>query len=438
VFASQTGVLYGVMEQAIAEAWETARNQPPVEPGGGTVATSGGGWLYNAPQPLLGPPLLGPEGTVYLLDETQTMYVLSANGELQTTFVLPEPVYIAADTGFGGTRYMPWLPSIMEDGSVLVVAAGKVYALSPDGSLRWEFPVTETPYYYPTQDAARQQWYFIDRLGTLYAFSSAEGLLWVHDLEEGLKAAAPYPVFGTQGEIYYTITTGGSAKVEALNPDGSPLWRLELTTFSFYRPMEITRDSRWVFVDDDLIEVATGQLVGTDDLEFDITTFAVGYDGKKYLIAGSSIMEWEVSAGQLKILSQVPVAFPENFQRVITPRLSIAEDGTFWVRIFTSSGQLQTHLWANAKGELLSTLSLSLNVERILELDPQHGRLAFCGSNVEANRLECHGYDGKSNNPVWELNLEGLGVLEDYFYVDGRLYLQVDEDTVQVIVVDLP
>lgn len=149
-------------------------------------------------------------------------------------------------------------------------------------------------------------------------------------------------------------------------------------------------------------------------------------------------MEWEVSAGQLKILSQVPVAFPENFQRVITPRLSIAEDGTFWVRIFTSSGQLQTHLWANAKGELLSTLSLSLNVERILELDPQHGRLAFCGSNVEANRLECHGYDGKSNNPVWELNLEGLGVLEDYFYVDGRLYLQVDEDTVQVILVDLP
>ncbi|HNB53540.1 MAG TPA: PQQ-binding-like beta-propeller repeat protein, partial [Anaerolineales bacterium] len=87
-FASQKGILYGIMETSVVEAWEAAKNQPPAETGNGSVNT-GSGWRFTAPEPLLGGPLPGPDGFIALLGESQTLYILSPGGQLTASFPLP-------------------------------------------------------------------------------------------------------------------------------------------------------------------------------------------------------------------------------------------------------------------------------------------------------------------------------------------------------------
>ncbi|HNB53859.1 MAG TPA: PQQ-binding-like beta-propeller repeat protein, partial [Anaerolineales bacterium] len=379
----------------------------------------------------------GPDGFIALLGESQTLYILSPDGQLTASFPLPTPVYIFQGSGFEG-GYNPLYPTLMADGSVLVVSEGRAYALNSDGSPRWEFPIDQKIFSPPAFDPVTGQWYLIDRLGTLYAFTATDGLLWFHDLEEGLKAASPFPLIGPNGEIYYTITTGSRGKLEALQPDGTPIWRLELTTTSFYDPLDFTLDYQWLILDDNLIEVATGRLLNLDDLEFNVTTFAVGANGKNYLLAGSSIMEWVVVGDGIQILNQTPIALPENFQRVTTPQLRVSTEGIYWLQIFVSGGQLQNHLWANDKGEIVSNISIFINNERIIEVDGINGRMSACNFILESEQLECRGFDGKSNDPVWQINIEDFSVYREYFYLDGRLYVWVDEDTIQVIAFDLP
>jgi len=404
------------------------------------------GWIYDAPEPLMSEPIIGRDGTVLLLGESQTLYVLAPDGSLRAAFPLPTPLYVFQDSGSGGGDFL--LPAIMGDGSVLVVSDEKVYALDPDGNPelpfrpRWEFLMDRPPYSFPTEDTPRGLWFLIDDRGTLYAFSPTDGLRWTHDLAEGLRAASDWPVFGPNGEIYYTITNRTEGMIEALNPDGSPLWRVDLTTLSFYKPLDITPDGNWLMVDDNLIHTPSSRLLETDSLEFEVDEFAMGYDGKQYLMAGSSVMEWETSvdaeADGLRIVNQVAVAFPENRQRGAVPQLSVSKDGIYWIRLFAGFGRLQTNMWVNAEGEILGIVNVDTEEERIIEMDEENGRLTVCKSNPEVNWLECRGYDGRSSNPVWQVNIEGLGGLNNYFYEEGRLYVLVDEDTVQVIEVEFP
>jgi len=118
--------------------------------------------------------------------------------------------------------------------------------------------------------------------------------------------------------------------------------------------------------------------------------------------------------------------------------LSVSKDGLYWIRLFAGFGVLQINMWVNAEGEVLGLVEVNTDEERIIEMDDENGRLSVCMSNEEANRLECRGYDGHGNNPVWQVNIEGIGGLNNYFYVNGRLYVLVDEDTLQMIEVKLP
>ncbi|HLF90181.1 MAG TPA: PQQ-binding-like beta-propeller repeat protein, partial [Anaerolineales bacterium] len=439
VFASRKGVLYGVMEKSIAEAWEVSKSQPapPAETGGNGAISNGSGWVYKAPESLIGNPIVGQDEMVYLLGESQTMYVLSSDGGLRASFPLPTNVYVFQNTGFGGS-FAYLMPSVMEDGNALVVSDNRVYALNLDGSQRWEFPITRPPYSSPIPDDVRGVWFLIDNLGTLYAFSPTDGLLWTHDLAEGLKAASPWPVFGPNGEIYYTITNGTKGMIEALNPDGSPIQRIDLSTFSFFRPIEITPDGVWLVVDDNVVNTTSGRLVEADNLEFHIEEFAMGHDGRKYLVAGSSVIEWEVGANGLQIVNQVAVTFPENRQAGIPPSLSVSKDSVYWIRLFAAFGSRWINLWVNPQGEVLGLVNVDTNQELILNVDEETNSLSVCNPNRDENQLECRGYENGIGTPAWELTIEGLGRVSDLFYLNGRLYVQVDEDTVQVVEVALP
>jgi hypothetical protein len=123
---------------------------PGVDPVSGTiysdvwgdslVAISPGGselWRRNVGSDIDSTPIVGPDGTIYFgTDEAQSLYAL-------------EPVN-------GNDRNMNWpfltggdvdtIPTIAVDGTILVVSNdGNLYAVNPDGTEKWKFPIPVSP-----------------------------------------------------------------------------------------------------------------------------------------------------------------------------------------------------------------------------------------------------------------------------------------------------
>lgn len=70
-------------------------------------------------------PAIGPDGTVYTIDMNGNLYALSPDGALKW-------IFNATGTGFGNVTVGP-------DGSVYTGSTDAIFALAPDGSLKWKF-----------------------------------------------------------------------------------------------------------------------------------------------------------------------------------------------------------------------------------------------------------------------------------------------------------
>ena len=434
---AQSGNLYAVDPSHEPDAPSTEAFVLPTEPDGSDagITATGSGWIFNTPSDLLVSPIVHADGRVYLLTDESIFYVLSPAGTLEARIELPEPIYLLENRGFGGTFLsFPFPPFLTEEGHIVLAAETRIFALDLEGTIQWEIPLDKAPFAAPA--AGADLFYVIDELGSLYAFSAEEGLVWQHDLADGLKAASPQPVFGPQGEIFYTITNGTVGFIEALSPEGEPLWRAELSTFKFFRPLQITPDGSWLALDDNVINTSTGRLVEAGNVEFSIDQYAMGHDGKTYLLSGSTVMEWEVGANGLRILNQVTVAFPDQ-PRGIPPALSVSEDGIIWIRIFTTGGKT-THLWVNPAGEVLAILETFNRDDRLLQVGFSRTVIAMCSPDGDLEQLDCRVYADGNRDPVWQFIIEGISEADFVSYANGVLYVQVDADTVQAVEVVIP
>jgi hypothetical protein len=157
---------------------------------------------------------------------------VAADGTVYVTDVKGVHAFDAALTPkwtFASDGHWPHTPTIRRDGSIVVAAsstdstAGKLFALSPDGALRWSSDVSDgTPQPYGTNafgvSIGCDQSIYTAAVGTrdpasprMLAFTSGGALAWVHG--EGYWT----PRLGPLGTVY-----GGGPTV--LNPDGSPFY----------------------------------------------------------------------------------------------------------------------------------------------------------------------------------------------------------------------
>jgi outer membrane protein assembly factor BamB len=435
VYASTTGQLYGIMDEAIAAALAEAQAQ--AEASGVQSMATGSGWLFETPETLLTSPLIHSDGSVYLLTESSTFYIVNPDGSRKAVVALPSPIRIIEDFGFGGAPFRtPIPPIIAQDGSIVAASDDKVYAIGLDGTVNWEIPLDDVPFSSPAINPETGLVYQLDRLGSLYAISPTEGLLWKHDLAEGLRAASPEPVFGPNGEIFYIITNGTKGMVETLDLSGNPLWRTDLTTFNFFRPIQITPDGNWLAVDDNVVNATSGQLVEIEGFEFSIDQFAMGQDGRTYLLAGNTVIEWQIGPAGFEVLQQISVTFPVT-SRGIPPYLTVSRDQIFWISIFTTGGRT-VNMWFDEEGTVLGLINLVSRDDLILEYDVTNTRISLCSPDFEENRMTCRGYEVGSNDPVWQIGIEGIRQARDVDYVNGTLYVQLDSNRVQAVELELP
>ncbi len=427
-------MLYLTTEEGDLFAVDTAPEPEAASP----VMTTGSGWIFNAPAGMSITPLVHPDGRVYLVTEANEVYTLSPAGSVENIITLSEVLYPDGSQVFGGDIRFIDLPVLNADGSLVFVQAGRLVALEPDGRLRWEIPLDGELAGPPVSGPDEETDYLLDGEGSLYAFNAVDGLLWKHTLEANFRPAFPFPVFGQKGEIYYTITSGYSGSVEAVDGQGNQLWRTRLSTSSFYNMLQISPDGAWIVVDDNLVDAATGALVEPQEMEFNIDSFSMGYDGKTYLMSGTTAMQWEVLPdGQLNILSQVSFNPPANVGRSL-PNLEVTADGIIWMQFFPPGGRM-INLWVNpVDGTSLGLVEVVFSEEMILDMDIAGGTLTICAPDAELNQIECRGYAVGSSEPVWDIVIAGIGEADGLFYLNGVLYIQVDEDTLQTVIVEIP
>ena len=151
-------------------------------------------WVYEFDQEwLCAAPGVRSDGSIIVpmnnhLDDTSSLYAINSDGSLG---------WRIAD--FAGTHCTS--PAVATDGTIYVHFAARLYAISPDGIIEWEFGVHQTALSSPAIGSDGNIYFGWDQNGNdvLYAFTPDGNPFWAYQTP---GQAAATPTIGTDGMVY--------------------------------------------------------------------------------------------------------------------------------------------------------------------------------------------------------------------------------------------
>ena len=214
---------------------------------------------------------IGPDGTIYIGAGDQKLYAVNPDGSLKWTFSMGGPIVSS--------------PAVAGDGTVYLAARDRgLYAIRPDGTQKWRVPLSGSHDGPPT----------IGPDGTIYHAQCGSGsdlraydvdgnLLWSLDPPVSCKEVAP--ALGPDGTIYFAA---GNGEVAAAYSDGSALKWTYTTGGVIYYSSPLVGSDGTIYVgsrDHKLHAVnpdGTGKWTFTTAGEIDSSP-AIGPDGTVYV-----------------------------------------------------------------------------------------------------------------------------------------------------------
>jgi outer membrane protein assembly factor BamB len=179
-------------------------------------------WLYESPS-------IGTDGTIYIRSNDGNVYAYTPWGDLWWQYFV----------GSGGGGYRGRTSFSVED-SALYTGGRDLFALTPDGNLKWTFPTGGDIYAAPAigEDGTV---YFGSTDSTFYALYPNGNLKWSFRAIGQIVSSA---VIDSDGTIFFGAGDRftDSASVYALNPDGSLLWSYEGLPATIYSTPAIGED----------------------------------------------------------------------------------------------------------------------------------------------------------------------------------------------------
>ena len=188
-------------------------------------------------------PTIGSDGTVYAASDTGTLCAFSADGSLAWQYPIPWGIAGSPAIAMDGTLYFgsydsviavnadgtpkwrchvgywPGTAAIASDGTIYVGSRDSgLYAINPDGAVRWRYPVSGETGSEPAIGADGTV-YIGSSAGIMFAVSPDGTLKW--DYATGGSVSST-PAVAADGTVYFGSDDG---YVYALNPDGSLKWR---------------------------------------------------------------------------------------------------------------------------------------------------------------------------------------------------------------------
>jgi len=172
-------------------------------------------WEYEGPG-ILSSPAMSSDGAIYAFSENDTLYSVNSDGTLKWKYALPDTIWYFPTNIFVS-------PVVGTDGVIYVFAVdGYLYAINSDGTLKWKYPIkTSFPTIYGTPAVGSDGTIYAFAPDSLFAINPNGSLKWEIDIGGGNVSV---PAIGLDGTIYI----GADRDLYAINPDGSVKWSIDM------------------------------------------------------------------------------------------------------------------------------------------------------------------------------------------------------------------
>jgi peptide/nickel transport system permease protein len=312
-------------------------------------------------------------------------------------------------------------PVVAGDGTVYIGAkSGKLYALNPDGTLRWTIdvgqPLIGSPAVGPYGDI-----YVTDAAARLSVYQPDQLLLWRFESKDA-TAATSGPVVAPNGTAYYAL---GNI-LQAVSLDGRALWQGKIRQYLYIAP-RLSADGSLIFLYNIAFRTADGssfalQLGSANPSEVVNPMHVVGGDGQTYYYFGHSLIPWQVT--EKGVTAGSTVTWNYSGQELQLPvDAGATGEGMAW--LYYSNGYAPPRIvWISvADGHVLGNLRYMQSPSRLLAMGP--GGVAYvCGASGQ--KTSCAAYQPDVAAPIWEAALGSNGPVSGGALVPGRLYVTTD------------
>jgi hypothetical protein len=211
-------------------------------------------------------------------------------------------------------------PAVSESGAVFIAGnGGTLHALSLTGDPLWETALPAAPAGTPL--IAGERVFVLDKTG-LSAFTLAGEPVWRFEHAGGVGLAGP--VAGPDGTLYYTLESGSKGHIQAVNPDGEPLWITQVSTFSYYRPPIAAPNGQLILFKNEAFSTIDGAPIDLG-LEFEPAELIAGADRELYLIFGETFVRWSLVGNKAVLAEERVIATGNPVYGGVLP------DGTVWL-----------------------------------------------------------------------------------------------------------
>jgi len=311
-------------------------------------------WSFETNDSVESSPAIGVDGTIYIGSHDGYLYAINPDGTLKWKFKAGYPIY---DEWGQSNKSILASPAIASDGTIYFVAlSNNFFALNPDGSEKWSYPVhvyfnlwtspaigpDGTIYIgsesYPPGQNVKQEFG-----GRLYALNPDGTLKWRYDTDS--SGFGNPPAIGSDGTIY---TSGGDWDQEkqaftyaifAFNPDGSVKWKFKPdavvegsptiaedgtiyvgTKNGKFYALNPDGSQKWIFQ-------AGGGISALAAIGKDGTIYIGSWDGNFYALnpEGKELWRFDVKQGRDPKLFET-----QSGKETITSSAAIANEGTIY------------------------------------------------------------------------------------------------------------
>jgi outer membrane protein assembly factor BamB/subtilisin family serine protease len=319
-------------------------------PAGGVKWSSTGKSMFDTSSPAI-----GPDGTIYAGNFDGSVYAFNPNGSSKWTYAVP-----GAQGGTTSGTSITSSPALASDGTIYVHATdGNLYAITSSGSLKWTAAIAGASYAAPT----------IAPDGTVYVGTDG-GMFYALNPDGSQKWAFTAPVSGESiytaaaidaaGNVYIATLSGN---VYSLNPAGTLRW-----TYS------------------------VGNAVTSAPVLANGAVYFGGYDGNLYaLTASGGALQWKFALG-----GQVRASAP-----------AVDANGTIYI------GSYDHNVYAVSQaGALVRTYSTD---DYIRSSPVISGTMMYFGSDDHKVYAFNLGVGSASSDwPMYQFNAERPGRVADY------------------------
>ncbi|NOX36487.1 MAG: PQQ-like beta-propeller repeat protein [Calditrichaeota bacterium] len=283
-------------------------------------------WKYDKRSVLgINTPVIGLNGDIYFTRQGDLLALNSSNGSLKFRFTNPQGSYTAT-----------WFPAIGSDGTIYYGSGKYLYALTPEGNMKWKFsaPTRYFAVYGPV----------IDNSGTIY--------------------------FGA----YDSLMASSESYLYALNPDGSLKWRYTAESrFTSHPALDINANRIYIgTIENGLnaIDLSTGTFLWANstmyrlrDKEINLYGIApvVGKDGTIYAI-DYFLIAFSPESGKQK-WNKSPV---KGNSPILTASGHIIVSGGIDLEIYNPQGELVEKITYDGEGGFNTFSNIALGPDGTL------------------------------------------------------------------------